>query len=288
MAREPAARGLVQLAKVLIQQTAPLLQQSASPEAYNGIASAFVDPAVWQLRSMALEFVDLTPQAVAGDVRSNALLTVIALSARIEELDESLLEMPPGSDPSPRSPVFDDLLKQLVAGLAEPLDPLRLNSLLTWRENLLFAVPDRANARSSAQIDHILAERLRDTPLDALVLEAGLNYSVGRLGGRLSGGQRQLVALGRVLVSAARFIFLDEPTSALDPQLKADVIAALKREAAARSIVVITHDMELARACDRVLFIKEGSLIGQDSWETLAAHNDVFRNWHAAETGTVQ
>jgi len=102
---------------------------------------------------------------------------------------------------------------------------------------------------------------LRDTPLDALVLEAGLDYRVGRL---------------------------DEPTSAFDPQLKNDVIAALKRQSASRSIVVITHDMELARACDRVLFIKERSLVGQDSWDTLAAHNDVFRSWHAAEAGAAQ
>jgi ABC-type transport system involved in cytochrome bd biosynthesis fused ATPase/permease subunit len=46
--------------------------------------------------------------------------------------------------------------------------------------------------------------------------------------------------------------------------------------------------MEVAKACGRVMFINEGSLAGQDSWESLAAHNDMFRSWHAAETGTVQ
>ncbi len=288
LARDALGRGLAQLGRSLIQQSAPLLEQSTSPEAYNGIASIFIDPAVWQLRSMALEFIDLAPEAAARSVKSNALLIAIALSARIEELDENLLEMLLGSAQSPRSAGFDDMLRQLASGLAEPLDPLRLNPLLTWRENLLFAVPDRANARRSAQIDHVLIEHLRETTLDAFVLETGLNYPIGRLGGRLSGGQRQLVALGRVLVSSARFIFLDEPTSAFDPHLKTNVIAALERESATRSIIAITHDMEVAKACGRVLFINEGSLAGQDSWESLAAHNDLFRSWHAAETGTVQ
>jgi ABC-type multidrug transport system fused ATPase/permease subunit len=288
LVRESSAVGLLRLARSLIRQTAPLLEQSSSPEAYNGIASVMIDPAVWQLRSMALQFADLAPETSDGGVKSSALLIAIALSARIEELDENLLEMLPSSEQSRGGAGFDDIARQLVNGRAELLDPTSLNTLLTWRENLLFAVPDRANARLSTQIDYALTERLRGTPLDALVLEAGLDYRVGRLGGRLSGGQRQLVTLGRVLISSAQYIFLDEPTSAFDPQLKNDVIAALKRQSARRSIVVITHDMELARACDRVLFIKEGSLVGQDSWDTLAAYNDVFRSWHAAEAGAAQ
>jgi ABC-type multidrug transport system fused ATPase/permease subunit len=275
---EDSLRDLIELACVLMRESAPLLAQTGGPDAYNGMASVAVDPLVWQLRSMALQFVDLA--SPHRDSRSNALLIAIALSARMEELDQQ-----PSPLQATRSASVDTVLRRLVEGIAEPLDPARLNRLLTWRENLLFATPDRANSRRSAQLDRLVADHVRGAPLDQLVLDAGLAYAAGRLGGRLSGGQRQLLALARVLISPARFIFLDEPTAALDPQSRSDVSAALAREATQRSIVVITHDMELAKASDHVLFIKEGRLAGQDSWDTLVERNEEFRGWHAVESG---
>jgi ABC-type multidrug transport system fused ATPase/permease subunit len=286
-AAESSARDLTRLARVLMQRTAPLLEQAAGPEAYNGVASVMIDPAVWQLRMMALQFIGMAPASRDGDTRSAALLAAIALSTRMDELDYELTEMLQSSQQAARSASTDAIMRQLVEGLAEPLDAMRLNSLLTWRDNLLFAIPDRVNARRTAQVDQLLTERLRGAPLDPLVLEAGLNYGTGRLGGRLSGGQRQLLALARVLISSAGFVFLDEPTAALDPHSRSGVGAALAWEAERRSIVVITHDMQLARSCDQVLFIKDGGLAGQDSWEALAAHNEAFSSWHAAEPGTV-
>jgi ABC-type multidrug transport system fused ATPase/permease subunit len=284
---DTAAGDLTRLARILMQRTGPLLEQAAGPEAYNDMASAMIDPAVWQLRMMALQFVAITPAGRDGDTRSAALLAAIALSMRIDELDQELAEMLRAAEQAVQSSPADAVMRQLVEGLAEPLDPTRLNSLLPWRDNLLFAMPDRANARRTAQVDQLLTERLRGAPLDPLVIEAGLGYGAGRLGGRLSGGQRQLLALARVLISSARFVFLDEPTAALDPQSRSGVGAALAWEAERRSIVVITHDMELARSCDQVLFIKDGGLAGQDSWEGLAAHNEAFSSWHAAEPRTV-
>ena len=278
LAKETSARSLIQVARELMQNTAPLLEQAAGPEAYNGMASVMIEPTVWQLRSMALQFTDPVAPIDSNDTRSAAILLAIALTTRIEELDHELPET---------APEFRVLLRPLVNDLAEPLDAAHLNSLLTWRENLLFAVPDRANARRTAQIDHLMADRLRGAALDRYILEAGLNAATGRLGGRLSGGQRQLLALARVLVSSAQFVFLDEPTAALDPQSRTGVGAALAYEAERRSIVVITHDMELAKACDQVLFIKEGGLVGQASWKDLLAHNQEFRAWQTAEAGAI-
>jgi ABC-type transport system involved in cytochrome bd biosynthesis fused ATPase/permease subunit len=156
--------------------------------------------------------------------------------------------------------------------------------MLPWRENLLFAAPDPANTRRLAQVDAVLLGHLQNTPLDNAVIEAGLDYPIGRQGGRLSGGQQQLVALGRALLTPGPFLVLDEPSSAFHPKLRQEAIAVIKEEGKSRSVVVVTHDMDMARACDQILFVRDGALAGQGSWDSLVAHTEGFAAW-IAESG---
>ena len=53
----------------------------------------------------------------------------------------------------------------------------------------------------------------------------------------------------------------------------------LKREAKSRGVIVVTHDLELARACDRLIFIRDGAIVGQGPWDELVAHADGFAAW---------
>ena len=157
-----------------------------------------------------------------------------------------------------------------------------MNPLLSWRENLLFAAPGSANTRRLEQLDRAILDHLRHSPLYPAVLEAGLDYAVGRLGGRLSGGQQQLVALGRALLSPAPYLVLDEPSSAFHPQLRAGLTRVLQAEARSRSVIVVTHDMELARSCERILFVRDGTVAGDGDWAGLAAGNPDFAAWTMA------
>jgi ABC-type multidrug transport system fused ATPase/permease subunit len=265
-------RQMAPIATALIRQTAPLLTKSGSAEDYNRIATCAIAPDIFMLRASAL---DLVMGMSDGPPRGppQPLLVAIALSARLEELGDLA---PPEADE-------DALphLQKLVAGISRPLDPAKINPLLPWRENLLFAAPDSENARRLAQADGVLLERLAATPLDAALIEAGLGYPVGRQGARLSGGQQQLIALGRALLTPAPFVVLDEPSSAFHPKLRQAAIAVLREEARSRSIIVVTHDFETARACDQALFVRDGALVGQGSWDTLLAKADGFAAWVA-------
>ncbi len=77
---------------------------------------------------------------------------------------------------------------------------------------------------------------------------------------QLSGGQQQRAAIARALCMEPRAILFDEPTSALDPELEQEVVRVIKGLAEeGRTMVIVTHDMAMARDCsDHVIFLHQG------------------------------
>ena len=79
---------------------------------------------------------------------------------------------------------------------------------------------------------------------------------------RLSGGERQRVAVARALASGSQLILADEPTAALDSESKGLVIAALRTATKyGASLIVATHDDDVAMACDETFDLREGLLV---------------------------
>jgi putative ABC transport system ATP-binding protein len=91
----------------------------------------------------------------------------------------------------------------------------------------------------------------------------GLSGLAHRRPGELSGGQAQRVAIARALVTNPAVVFADEPTGALDQTTGADtmrtLVTATKHQGA--SLVVVTHDPQVARWCDRVVEVRDGELL---------------------------
>jgi len=109
----------------------------------------------------------------------------------------------------------------------------------------------------------------RDTPpkirkqlaLSALQL-VGLSEEAYRTPSRLSGGEQQRVAVARALVTEAPILLCDEPTGNLDTQntkVITELLYRLNKEYG-KTVVVITHNMEVAKAADRILFIRDGRI----------------------------
>src|SRR5580692_9331678 len=135
----------------------------------------------------------------------------------------------------------------------------------TIRANLLYARPEATEhelvlACQAAQIWDLVAE-----------LPDGLDTIVGDRGYRLSGGEKQRIALARLLLKAPSVVVLDEATAHLDSESEAAVQRALKTALAGRTSLVIAHRLSTIREADQILVIDEGRV------RERGTHQDLLR-----------
>lgn len=134
-------------------------------------------------------------------------------------------------------------------GVAMVLQGYGLVSLLTAAENIEVAVRAAGIPAPEAQAAAAALEEL------------GLGPHAGQIVEELSGGQQQRVAVARALVTAPSLILADEPTGNLDSKASDDLMGVFDRlNAAGRTIVLITHDDEVAHRADRVVVVSDGRL----------------------------
>jgi len=111
-------------------------------------------------------------------------------------------------------------------------------------------------------------------------LPHGYDTVVGPRGERLSGGQRQLVAIARAMLLDPAILLLDEPTSALDPYSDRIVRLAIEHVSRGPTVIAVTHRRELAAESDRVLVVKDGRLVEDGNHASLLRAGTLYsRLW---------
>lgn len=142
----------------------------------------------------------------------------------------------------------------------------------TIRANLLFARPDAS--------DEEIRVALVSAQIEALVrsLPQGLDTVVGERGYRLSGGEKQRIALARLLLKAPHVVVLDEATAHLDNESEAAVQRALDQTMADRTSLVIAHRLSTIRNADQILVINSGRIVQRGTHEELLAAGGLYRS----------
>ncbi len=140
----------------------------------------------------------------------------------------------------------------------------------TLRSNLLYARPlatqdEVIEACEAAQIWDLIS-----------MLPDGLDTIVGDRGYRLSGGEKQRVALARLLLKAPSIVVLDEATAHLDSESEAAVQRALKTALTGRTSLVIAHRLSTIREADQILVIDGGRVVEHGDHEDLLAEGGLY------------
>jgi ATP-binding cassette subfamily B protein len=140
----------------------------------------------------------------------------------------------------------------------------------TIRANLAYARP---GATEQELIDACRAAQIWDL---ISVLPDGLDTIVGDRGYRLSGGEKQRVALARLLLKAPAVVVLDEATAHLDSESEAAVQRALKAALTGRTSLVIAHRLSTIREADQILVIDEGRITERGRHDELLAAGGLY------------
>ncbi len=100
--------------------------------------------------------------------------------------------------------------------------------------------------------------------MDNVVNMLGLDDKLKNMPNHLSGGQQQRVAIARALITKPAIILADEPTGNLDSKTSADVLGLIKRTSTEfhQTVVMITHNNDIARLADRIVRIEDGKIVG--------------------------
>ena len=155
------------------------------------------------------------------------------------------------------------------------LASLRSQVSMVLQDSVLFGGTIAENiALGATDVAHdavVAAARLANAHEFIERLPRGYDTVVGERGTTLSGGQRQRIAIARAAIRDAPILLLDEPLAGLDEDNERLVMAALRRLAAERTTIMVSHDLRLIDGADEILYVDRGEVVERGTHDALMA-----------------
>lgn len=158
-----------------------------------------------------------------------------------------------------------------------PQDTVLFND--TLRNNLLYAKPDAS--------EEDLIEVIRMASLTTLVNDSpdGLNTLVGERGLKLSGGEKQRIAIARMLLKEPAIMVFDEATSSLDSETERTIMAEIRKVAEGHTALIIAHRLSTVVDADEIAVIEDGSVVERGTHQgLLAKQGRYYQLWLAQQS----
>lgn len=159
-----------------------------------------------------------------------------------------------------------------------PQDTVLFND--TLRNNLLYAKPDAS--------EEDLIEVIRMASLSTLVNDSpdGLNTLVGERGLKLSGGEKQRIAIARMLLKEPAIMVFDEATSSLDSETERTIMAEIRKVAEGHTALIIAHRLSTVVDADEIAVIEDGSIVERGTHQGLLAKRGRYSQLWLAQQST--
>jgi ATP-binding cassette subfamily B protein len=188
--------------------------------------------------------------------------TIARLAFRFWDVDRGAIEI----DGQDIRDVTQDSLRRAIGVV--PQDTVLFNDTILY--NIAYGRPgaDRAAIEDAARLAHI-----HDFVIG---LPDGYATMVGERGLKLSGGEKQRVAIARVILKAPKILICDEATSALDTRTEREIQAGLAEVAAGRTTLVIAHRLSTIVDADEILVLEDGSIVERGGHAELLRRRGVY------------
>ena len=148
---------------------------------------------------------------------------------------------------------------------------------MTIRENIKLAKPNAS--------DKEILKACKDANLYDYIqsLPQGLDTKIGENGVKMSGGEKQRLAIARALIKNTRIIIFDESTSSLDNASQAEITKAINKLSGKHTIIIVAHRLSTIKDVDKIYFLEKGKIIDEGTFNYLNAHNEKFKTLFLAE-----
>jgi ABC-type multidrug transport system fused ATPase/permease subunit len=173
--------------------------------------------------------------------------------------------------------LFRERIAESLPDLISFFDPARYISTETILNNILFGKLKTTNPKAQEQINQNIIQILIEQDLLEDLLQIGMQYQVGSKGDNLSGGQRQKLAIARVLLKKPKILIMDEATSGLDNNSQARIQNLLENQWRGKSTIIsIAHRLDTVKNYDRIAVMKAGKIGEIGTYDELIEKKGLF------------